>query len=347
MSQQAPSWFTAVPATLEELLEPRWLSHALDDITPDEEVVAVEQVDATQTLAQKIRFTVTVDGPSGRRTTPYCVKGHFDGGPNTLRPEALFYRDVRQHVEMNAPRCYYAAVDDDANRALAVMDDVVAAGGRFLNAFEPYSIDTCKDTLGQLARLHASTWGDERWKLDWLAPRIGSMAASYPTELLQKLLDDGRGPDSAPPLRDAGNLKAAMAATAERFGATCVIHGDTQSGNAYVDGAGKAGWLDWQVTQWSHWAIDVSYHVACVLTVEDRRAHEEALLRHYLDALAALGVRPPAWNDAWRDYTLALTHGYFLWVITRVSSREVVLIHIPRIATALADHDTYRRLGVG
>jgi hypothetical protein len=33
-------------------------------------------------------------------------------------------------------------------------------------------------------------------------------------------------------------------------------------------------------------------------------------------------------------------------VITRISSRAVVLIHIPRLAAALTDHDTFRRLGV-
>jgi hypothetical protein len=37
--------------------------------------------------------------------------------------------------------------------------------------------------------------------------------------------------------------------------------------------------------------------------------------------------------------------GYFLWVIIQISSRAVVLIHLPRIAAALTDHDTFRRLG--
>ena len=59
-----------------------------------------------------------------------------------------------------------------------------------------------------------------------------------------------------------------------------------------------------------------------------------------------LGVTPPSWDDAWRDYTLGFTWGYFLWVITSISSREVVLIHMPRIGAALADHDTFARLGV-
>jgi hypothetical protein len=43
-------------------------------------------------------------------------------------------------------------------------------------------------------------------------------------------------------------------------------------------------------------------------------------------------------------YTLGFSYGYFLWVIR--GSWAVVLIHIPRLATALTDHDTFRRLGV-
>ena len=85
-----------------------------------------------------------------------------------------------------------------------------------------------------------------------------------------------------------------------------------------------------------------------MLDVETRRAHEGALLEHYLQELASHGttVQVPEWEDAWEQYTLSFSYGYFLWVITRVSSRAVVLIHIPRLAAALTDHDTFRRLGV-
>ena len=90
----------------------------------------------------------------------------------------------------------------------------------------------------------------------------------------------------------------------------------------------------------------MSYHLATVLDIDDRRAHEAELLRHYLDELASLGVPALAWHDAWDLYTLSFSYGCFLWVITRISSRAVVLIHIPRLAAALTDHDTFRRLGV-
>ena len=83
-----------------------------------------------------------------------------------------------------------------------------------------------------------------------------------------------------------------------------------------------------------------------MLDIEDRRAHEGELLRHYLGELDTLGAPAPPWDEAWEQYRRSFSYGYFLWVITRISSRAVVLIHIPRLAAALTDHDTFRRLGV-
>jgi hypothetical protein len=99
------------------------------------------------------------------------------------------------------------------------------------------------------------------------------------------------------------------------------------------------------VVQHGTWSPDISYHLATVLDVETRRAHEAGLLRGHLEELESNGVAAPAWEEAWNQYTLRFSWGYFLWVTTQISSRAVVLIHIPRIAAALTDHDTFRRLG--
>jgi aminoglycoside phosphotransferase (APT) family kinase protein len=181
--------------------------------------------------------------------------------------------------------------------------------------------------------------------VEWLAPRIVGMADIFPLDTLQSLLDDGRGPDIAPELRSAENVAEAMRRTGAHD-VTCVIHADTHSGNSYLDAEGRACWLDWQIVQRGNWATDIAYHLATVLAIDDRRAHEAELLRHYLAELDVLGAPAPTWDDAWDLYTRSFSYGYFLWVITRISSREVVLIHIPRIAAALEDHDTFRRLGV-
>lgn len=339
---------TTCPSTLDELLDREWLGTALDDISDEDSIVAVEVVDSSKTLAQKVRLRVVVEGPDGQqRTRAYCVKAHLDGSPgNTLMSEARFYRELAPLLNVRTPRAYYTAVDEQAEQALIIMDDVVGNGGRFLNAHTPYSIGTTRDSLGQLAGLHASTWGGAQTaRLEWLSPRIRGMADMFPSELLQSLLNDGRGPDVAPELRDAGNLVEAVRRTAAHK-ITCVIHGDTHSGNVYLDGHGRASWLDWQIVQHGNWATDISYHLGTVLDVETRRAHEGDLLRHYLRELGSRGIAAPSWEEAWEQYALSFSYGYFLWVITQISSRAVVLIHIPRLAAALTDHDTYRRLGV-
>jgi Phosphotransferase enzyme family len=338
----------AVPTSLETVLDADWLEEALDDIDEGDTIVDVEEIDSSQTLAQKVRFRVTVERADGaQQARSYCVKAHLDGSPGAdLLSEAHFYRELAPRLDVRAPRAYYAAVDDAAAQAIIIMDDVVANGGTFLSAHSPYSVDTVRDSLGQLARLHAATWGCENVPdEDWLAPRVTSMADIFPAEALQSLLDDGRGPDVAPELRSAANVAEAM----RRTGAheiTCVIHGDPHSGNSYVDADGRACWLDWQVVQRGNWATDISYHLATVLDVEHRRAHEADLLRHYLRALDELDAPAPSWDEAWEQYTSSFSYGYFLWVITRISSRAVVLVHIPRLAAALTDHDTFRRLGV-
>jgi aminoglycoside phosphotransferase (APT) family kinase protein len=336
-----------IPTTLEELLDQEWLSRALSDITDEDRIVDVEAVESSKTLAQKVQFRVTVAGPGGQHTRSYCVKAHFDEpSGSTLLSEARFYHELEPLLDVRTPRAYYADVDEAAGQAMIIMDDVVDIGGRFLRAHTPYSLETARDSLGQLARLHASTWDGTRTAgLGWLAPRIRAMAELFPAELLQTLLDDGRGVDIPPELRDAKNLVGALQRTSDHE-ITCVIHGDTHSGNVYLDREGRACWLDWQIVQHGNWATDISYHLATVLDVETRREHEGDLLRHYLHELESGGVVVPPWEEAWEKYTLSFSYGYFLWVITQISSRAVVMVHIPRLAAALTDHDTFRRLGV-
>jgi hypothetical protein len=341
------SAFEVVPMDLRTLLDPAWLSWALDDISEGDRIVAVEEADTSKTLAQKTRFSVTVEGADGTlRTRPYCVKAHFhEEGPGSLAPEARFYRDLAPAVGIRTPRAYYAGVDD-AERGLIVMDDVIGNGGRFLSAREPYTVATAMDSLGQLAQLHAATWGTPTPAgCEWIVPRVTSIARMFTADHLQRLLDDGRCAGVDHEYQEGGSLLAAIAATGE-LAPTCVLHGDTHSGNVYLDAEGRACWLDWQVVQSGHWSTDVSYHLGTVLSVDDRRTHEVELLQHYLAELDRLGAKAPSWDDAWNRYASGFAFGYFFWVITTVSSREVVMLHMPRLATAMSDHDTYGRLGV-
>jgi hypothetical protein len=87
------------------------------------------------------------------------------------------------------------------------------------------------------------------------------------------------------------------------------------------------------------WYVDVGYHIASTLTVDDRRESEHELLRHYLGCLAEHGVEPPPWDAAWRALSRGIVHGFFLWSITTQVEPGLIEILLHRMGTAVADHD--------
>jgi hypothetical protein len=80
------------------------------------------------------------------------------------------------------------------------------------------------------------------------------------------------------------------------------------------------------------------------LSVEDRRTHEEAMLRFYVDALRERGVSPPDWNDMWDAYRTAPAYGIVAWLSTLgakdYQGDAICLNYIERFCTAYTDLDT-------
>ncbi len=68
------------------------------------------------------------------------------------------------------------------------------------------------------------------------------------------------------------------------------------------DGPRRFAIVDWQTVGWGPATTDVSYFLGGSLAVEDRRAHEYALVREYHDALHAHGVRGFDWDRCWDGY---------------------------------------------
>jgi aminoglycoside phosphotransferase (APT) family kinase protein len=81
------------------------------------------------------------------------------------------------------------------------------------------------------------------------------------------------------------------------------VHGDTHIGNLFDDG-GRTGFLDWGVINVTAPLRDASYFIIMALQIEDRRAHERDLLRHYLQARIARGGEPIGWDETWRAHRL-------------------------------------------
>ena len=94
------------------------------------------------------------------------------------------------------------------------------------------------------------------------------------------------------------------------------------------------------------WFTEVCYHLVAALDVADRREHEAALLRTYLDALAREAITPPHFEEAMDAYRREIAYGLFIFLIneTRFQDEAINTAYAARFGTAALDHDTFRLL---
>ncbi|GAA3389352.1 aminoglycoside phosphotransferase family protein [Cryptosporangium minutisporangium] len=342
-----------IPRELDELLSPEWLTAALGRRFPGVVVTAAVPGPVISRVATNARFRIECAGgvPDGL-SSDLCAKGYFSDAGRAFRhagiPEAGFYRDVAAYAGVRTLHSVYADVDPADGYGVVITHDVIAEGGTFLDALSEYTPDQAAESLAQLAALHASTWGDSRLAgLRWLAPRLRSYLQ---LRGVTEIRDNFAGPIGAgvpAEVRDADRLVRAYRALADEASGSApwsVIHGDAHVGNVYLDRAGCPAFLDWQLVQRGPWYLDVGYHLASALTVDDRRRTERDLVRHYLDRLRAGGVETPSEADAWRGIRRGFVHGFYLWGITLKVDPAVTSVLLTRLGTAAADHDAFGTL---
>lgn len=340
-----------VPETLEGALDPEWLGAALAPYSGGAAVQDVQFTELVQAMAAKARIAVTFASEPDRQHH-FCVKGFLDtdidrrsAGAVTTR-EALFYSRIAPHTSMRVPACP-AVVTDASGQAIMIMEDVIANGGRFCDTHNPFTVQQAQDTLEQVARLHAASHllRDNPW-----IPRgLGWMAESrnFPQDWIHAQMHDGRGAGLPEATLDGANLLAALRVMARLSadGEQALLHGDTHIANVYTTADGP-GFADWQLLKAANWAIDVAYHINCVLPVEVAEQRERELLAFYLDALGRHGGRPVDNDTAWEDYCRATPYGLYLWAITTRVDPAKTRENFRRLGAAVTRCDAYRRLGV-
>ncbi|PNU02020.1 phosphotransferase [Novosphingobium guangzhouense] len=335
----------AVPATLEQALDPQWLAGALAQTAAGRGIAQVEQVELIRTVATKVRFAVTF--ADGERQG-FCLKGLLDvdamtarGGPTCVL-ESDFYNRIAPVIDLRVPACVATVIDREGQQAVTIMRDLIADGARFCSALDPFTADDALESLTQLARLHARS--DLLEGADWIRPRAAELAKmSYVTpEALQDLLDGPRGDNLSPRVRSAANLAVAIKALAARDGARpqFLIHGDAHAGNIFRTAEGM-GVIDWQLLQRGGWALDVAYHLNAVLPTDVAEAEERRLLGEYLAMMRGHGMTMPGEEDAWAQYREGVTYGYYLWAITRRVDPPVIVQFVDRLGKAVMRHDSF------
>jgi hypothetical protein len=341
-----------VPDTLDELLTPEWLDAALSTRFPGVHVTRVTPGPVVERVSTNARFTIAGDIPEGLPPA-LCAKGYFSAAGHDSRqagvPEACFYRDLAHPIGVRTLNSVWADVDPVTDHGVVITQDAVEAGGVFCDALDDCTVERVADLLGQLAVLHAYAW--ERPEVvaehESLATRLEFILNVRGLKEISANFDGPNGvgvPDGTGTAQGLVDAYRHLAAHTPGPGWT-IAHGDAHVGNTFVDGEGRACLLDWQVTQFAPWWIDVGYHIASALEPDVRAANERDLLRHYLDALAAAGVATvPAGDDAWDGYRKGVVHGFFLWGITVYVRPEVIAQLLRRLGTAADELGSFELL---
>jgi hypothetical protein len=328
----------SVPATLEEAVSPAWLSDVLGQ---DVVEVTVGLVDERVSTNVPIRIDLA-DGS----TRDLWVKGYFGTIGRKLRvagvSEAMFYRELEGRVGLRTLRPAYSEVDLVTQANVVVTLDVLCEGATFLDAKSRYTADQVASSLEQLALLHASTWLSPVANEPWLTPRFSTYTLARGVSDIATNFDGPIGARIPVTVRDARRLYEAYKEVAERASKAtpwCVVHGDPHIGNMFLDNEGRPCFVDWQLVQRGPWYLDVGYHLASALTVQDRRANERELVTLYLDRLAAGGVNVPSTTDIWQGLRQGFLHGFYLWAITLKVEPAITSELLERLGSAVDDHD--------
>lgn len=349
----AVDWSKA-PIEAEVVQTREWLSWALSQGRDPVTVTGVKVIEILGPSALKIRMTLDYDAPHPDLPDAICLKGIFDpslrqwldGGAQ--QAEALFYRDVAPGLSVSVPKSFYAEVDAGTKNGVIVMEDLVPQGVTFMSAMSPYSADQVRGSLDQLAALHGGTWDLPDGKWPWVTSKMaGFTSGAISADRITELMGGERGDPLLPELRRGETIFAGISALAgrEKGLPKVFVHGDSHGGNVYQTADGEIGLIDWQVLTRGHWSVDVAYHMAAALDIEDRRASERDLLDHYLDRLGAHGGEPPSREEAWRLYRESFPYGLLMWGMTQRVDPQIVNRFVARLGTAAMDHDSFALLG--
>lgn len=286
-----------------------------------------------------------------------AVGDHF----NFYEREGRFYQQIGAKLNVRTPRCYWNHIDPAAGTFGLLLEDL---GGRtMISQVEGMGANRAAEALRALAPLHASWWSSPALDgLGWM-PRavdpVNLAAGQQYRDAWEPFVD--RVGDALP----AGAIELGEQVQ-PRFEAlmhaltdaspTTVCHGDFRLDNLLFDDAAderdRVAVIDWQITSRGAGISDVAYFLCQSMAVDDRRRHEEDLVRVWYDCLVdALGrsLDEYPFDAAWEQYqaTSLFTTVYPVTAAGAMDpanerGRELVTAMAVRSFSAALDHGSER-----
>jgi aminoglycoside/choline kinase family phosphotransferase len=300
--------------------------------------VDIEGVSAawlTEALGIEVRSCSAEKVGAGQTGATYRLTLDADGVPPTLiakvaagdaaarervapgyRNEVGFYAHLVDTLDVRTPRCWCAAISDDARRFTLLLEDL-APRAPGVQA-DGCTVARARGAVANLVGLHAPRWNDATLlDLGFLVGPTPEGAAFLGdvTKSAVEVFVDRYGPDleaeEVDTLRASGEAMASwVLARPEPFS---VVHGDYRLDNLMLgEDPDDVVAVDWQTLAVGPPARDVAYFLATCLDVDDRRACEAEVVAGYHAALLSRGVEGYDAARCFEDYRLGLFQAPFI-----------------------------------
>lgn len=272
-----------------------WLTAALRSAYPDGHITTFSSSPVgTGLMARSYRLRLEGEGDlpaSIVAKVPSDEDATRQLGARAYRREVGFYQDLADDVSGRVPACHHADISESGTEFVLLLEDITPAdqGDQLTGC----SVDEATRAIGNLARLHASTW-DRDDDFAWLDDGSGSGQDLVP--FMQMAMDafEPRFADLVEPqAMQVFRTFADNATTWQNAEPTtrAMVHGDYRLDNLLFSSVDESvAAVDWQTVSFASPARDLAYFLGNSLTTDDRRSHENDLIEHYLAVLAANGV---------------------------------------------------------
>jgi aminoglycoside/choline kinase family phosphotransferase len=263
------------------------------------------------------------------------------------KAEIGFYRELVDRLAVRTPACHGTAMNEDGSVFVLLMEDMSPAeqGDQFAGATPAVALDAVRN----LAGLHGPLWCDPTLAQHDFFNFTGAETQSFLGELMVSATEvfleryAGRvSEEDGVVLRDAAALMGPLLqARADRFS---VVHGDYRMDNLLVHPDGTVTAVDWQSVSIGLPGRDLAYFCSTSLTVEDRRAREDELVRAYHEALLGYGVEDHPLEECFDDYRFAMVSVPLFLVLgaaygTPTERGDDMFVTLAeRFCTAIRDH---------
>ncbi len=336
---------------------PNWLS---DVLGADVRACKLEQIGIGVGLLGRL-YRAHLDGAPGVPSTVVVKIPTLDvtARKNLCEDLEMYLREIHFYEELGVAnplrpaRHYFAAIDEATHDFVLVLEDLGRL--RLADQLVGCSVADAETVIDAIARHHAYYWDNKRlaslpWLMDYDSPRfIATITRNYAAAWSKCV--DRVGSELSPAVIDFGNRFESLIpwflgqVTRRPY---TFLHGDLRLDQLFfaveADDPPVTA-LDWQLAGRGRGAYDLSYFIGQSLTVDTRRACEDALLDRYAERLAEYGIDYPR-RQLRDDYRLATAWCFIYPVmaegrieIVNDRNQELARAMRTRAVTAIEDND--------